>query len=76
MEQKSINKVNKAVYRQYPALENVKPRISKQKSTNNQFNYLLVYKSNMELNSGKLIPLIVRVVSTDNGNIIKISSSK
>lgn len=76
MEQKSINKVNRAVYQQYPALSNVKPKISKQNSSKNQFTYLLLYKKSVEVNSGKKIPVVVRVVCDERGSILKISSSK
>jgi len=76
MDQKSISKVNKTVYNQYPAVSKVKPKISKQDSTKSEPTYLLTYKKSVQLNSGKKIPFIVRVVCDGRGSIIKISSSK
>lgn len=79
MNQKAKNKVNKQVYRRFPNLNGAKPKVQQQKnSTSSKSNvtYLLTYKGSAKLSGSKSMPIIIRVVSTEDGKILKLSSSR
>ena len=72
MNKQTLDKVCKAIYRQFPPLKNVRPKVSKQ----GEDNYLLVFSSSGETPDGKAIKQKIRVVATSNGQIIKTSMSR
>lgn len=60
------------VYAQYPEVKGKRP--TRQDYGNDQF--LLIFKGSVALADGKKTDRVVRVVATDTGKIVKISSSK
>ncbi len=85
MEPKTIESISKEIYRRFPEVEGIKPKVRKQpvpKSKGgvsihpDQQNYLLTYNSTVKGPGGQTIPRWVRVVATPNGKIVKISTSK
>ena len=85
MEPKAINSISKSIYRQFPEVAGVKPKIKKQPipaskksntSGSDTHNYLLTFKKNIKGPKGQTIPRTVRVVATPSGNIIKTTTSK
>jgi hypothetical protein len=62
------------VYSQFPDLKGVKPVTQKMGSLG-QGNVLFIFKGTSKTSSGKNIPRVVRVVATDTGKIIKMTTS-
>ena len=71
MDSAAINKVCQSVYTRVPALQGVKPKVSPQGSR-----YLLIFTKTNTLPTGKALEQTVRVVADEEGNIIKMSSSR
>ena len=71
MDSAAINKVCQSVYARVPALQGVKPKVSAQGSR-----YLLIFTKTNTLPTGKALEQTVRVVADEEGNIIKMSSSR
>jgi hypothetical protein len=81
MDQEIIRKINKEVYRRFPEIKGKKPKIQLMKSTEKKNNgrpqsYLLVYGSQVSTSTGQSMSRMVRVVATEAGEIIKITTSK
>jgi len=79
MDQKIKSKVNKYVRSRYPNLEGINPKIAKQANSDNSknnFTFVFTYKGFMNLAGNKKIPIVVRAVCTEDGKILKLSSSK
>ncbi len=81
MDQEIIRKINKEVYRRFPEIKGKKPKIQLMKNAEKKNNgrpqsYLLVYGSQVSTVTGQSMSRMVRVVATDAGEIIKITTSK
>lgn len=84
MESKAVDSISKTIYRRFPEVAGVKPKVRKQpipgsqtkSSDEKKHNYLLTYKNNVEGPGGRTITRIVRVVATSSGKIIKTTTSK
>ena len=85
MESKAVSTISKSIYRQFPEVAGVKPKIKKQSipgasksksSDSATYNYLLTFKKNVKGPRGQTIPRMVRVVATPSGKIIKTTTSK
>lgn len=72
MKAETIRKVNEKVVKKHPKLAGKNPKVS----TLSPGSYLLLYNFNDELPNGKTISQTIRVVADEEGNIIKISSSR
>ncbi len=72
MKASSIQKVTEKVLSRYPKLAGKRPKVSEQAPGR----YLLVYSFSDELPGGKNILQNIRVVADEEGNIIKMSSSR
>lgn len=72
MDQSSIDKVCKTVYKRFPFLNGHRPCVSKQ----GEGNYLLLFSSFGNSPDGKLIQQTVRVVASEAGKIVKTSMSR
>jgi hypothetical protein len=72
--------VCKMVYRRFPAVREVKPKVTvqrpSQEGSEEARTYLLAFHSQVKLNSGKSLPYWVRVVVGRDGEIHKISTSR
>ena len=84
MEPEIVEKLEKNIYRRFPEVKGIKPKIRKQpipksqegKIIKSKQNYLLTFKKELRGPLGKKIPRWVRVVVTPKGKIIKITTSK
>lgn len=72
MEKEALEKVNQAVYKQFPYLQGVEPEISAM--DNEQF--LLIYKGQATTADGHPLPISLRAVSDKDGNSLRITSSR
>lgn len=72
MEKEALEKVNQAVYRQFPYLQGVVPEVSAME--NEQF--LLIYKGQAITADGHSLPISLRAVSNKDGESIRITSSR
>lgn len=72
MEKEALDKVNQAVYRQFPYLQGIEPEVSDME--NGQF--LLIFKGCGATADGHSLPISLRVVSDKAGNILKFTSSR
>jgi len=72
MEKKALDKVCKSIYSRFPPMKNARPKVSKQ----GENRFLLIFSGSGETPDGKTIKQTVRVVATDDGNIIKTSMSR
>ena len=68
---RSVDKVNKAVYRDYPIYKGVKPKVSKQVD-----GMLLVYDTNEKTADGQNLPMQLRVKADNDGNIRSVAGSR
>lgn len=71
MEKKSIEKVNKHVYKKYPAFSESSPKI---KSIGD--NFQLSYSTSIQMPDGKKMKSNLHVTATPSGKILKLSTSK
>jgi len=72
MKPEIVDKISQEISKQFPYLENCDPQIS----SADEGNFRLVYKSTGKTENGFPIPLIIRVVATSAGKIIKLSTSR
>jgi hypothetical protein len=74
MEKAAIQKVNKSVSRKFPEMAGKKPKV---KPTHGKEEaYELTYNATAKTANGKNIPRWVRVVATNSGKILRISTSR
>ena len=85
MEPKAIDSITKSIHRKFPEVSGAKPTVRKQSQPSSNRNkendpdktqYLLTFKKNVKGPKGQSIPRWVRVVASNKGKIIKISTSK
>ncbi|OGO27395.1 MAG: hypothetical protein A2Z16_04305 [Chloroflexi bacterium RBG_16_54_18] len=81
MDQDKIKAINKEVYRRFPEVKGKKPKVQVLKLSNKRGpdqakTYLLVYGSQVSTSNQQVLPRIVRVVATEEGVIVKITTSK
>lgn len=70
------SRIDREVTRSFPEMNAVKPSVKKQSGKNGHTQYLLVYKGKASLPGGKTMSRIVRVVADDQGNIVRMSTSR
>lgn len=77
-----IDHISQDIYRQFPEMKGVDPKVrsqsdSKNKSDHSQSpSYLLTFQTHTSLSNGMKIARLVRVTVDQNGKIIKISTSR
>lgn len=86
LDPKIIKKVSDHVYKRFPEVSGVKPKIRKQtssqrsnkngKSAKNIYNFLLIFRGRVDLGNGKKMDRRVRVVVDDRGKILKMTTSR
>ncbi len=72
MDRNTLNNVCEKVYRRFPIVANKKPKVTAQGNDR----YLMIFSSTGKTPDGKTIQQSVRVVTTDDGRIIKSSMSR
>ena len=75
MKRDLINAISQEVYRRFPDLAGVRPKVKLQRSSPPQ-SFLLTFQSRASLPGGKSLPRLVRVVANEQGKILKISTSR
>jgi len=76
MEQSALNKINRKVSRQFPEMAGVQPTIRTSQGPPDAQYYTLTYKGTAALPGGKSMPRVVRVQADENGNVLRMSTSK
>ena len=81
MDEKTIKAITLKVSRKFPEVGRVKPKVKKYIPPSDQKNatrgnFLLLYKTHVAGPGGRAIPRVVRVISTPEGRILKMSTSK
>ena len=85
LDPKIVEALSKYIYRGFPEVRGIKPKVRKQPLTKVQKekgispdkrNYLLIFKRNVSGPKGQVIPRWVRVVASPKGKLIKITTSK
>jgi hypothetical protein len=75
MDAKTLGQVCEQVYRKYPEVQGVRPKLQPlSKGTVTQ--HVLIFSSHATSSSGQSIPRVVRVVVNGEGKIVKMSTSK
>jgi hypothetical protein len=69
---KIIDKINQQVYRKFPAVQGISPKVQAAPEDRIQ----LVYQGKAKTADGKSLPIIVRVVADSVGKILKLSTSR
>lgn len=72
MEKSTLEKVCQSVYQQFPSVKGQNPKVSKQGNDR----YLLIFSSSGKTPDGGIIQQRIRVVATEDGQIIKTSMSR
>jgi hypothetical protein len=70
IENSTFEKINQQVYREYPEMRGARPSV-----TQGEKRCTLVYKGKVQTPAG-ILPRVVRVVTDENGRIVRISTSK
>ncbi len=79
MNQKTINKISKTVYKQFPEFRGNSPRVKQQpqpKSMREISNFVLTYRAVTVDEMGRKFPRQVRVVADQKGKIVRMSTSR
>ncbi len=77
MDAKTIETINKQIYRRFPEVNGTQPKVQSQNGpSDTSSNFLLIYKGSIILEDGKKMPRIVRVVASERGKIIKVTTSR
>ncbi len=75
MDSDILLKVCSQVYAKFPEVKGVKPKIQKQTSAGGN-NHLVIFTGSAIAANGKEISRVVRVVVSESGKIIKMTTSK
>jgi hypothetical protein len=76
MNRETVAQVSREVARKFPEMAGVQPTIRPQGESRGETQYLLVYKGRAELPGGKSLSRIVRVVCSERGRIVRLSTSR
>ena len=76
MDAKALQKISNQVYRQFPEMKGIKPKTRQQTGAiAKAITYTLTYQTKVETSDGRMMPRTVRVVATEAGAIMKITTS-
>ena len=75
MNPKQVKSISSQISRKFPELSGTSPKITQQKLARSS-NFLLTFSGQAEGPDGKRINRIVRVVASNSGKILKVSTSK
>jgi hypothetical protein len=72
-----VDKINRKVAKQHPEMKGVHPTVRREpKSKRGGVTYSLTYKGQANLPGGQKLKRVVRVVATEEGRILRMSTSK
>lgn len=81
MNRELLQAINQEVYRRFPEVKDKRPKIQKQEVTASRSivktpTYLLIYQGQVLTANQKEMPRLVRVVVSEQGKILKMSTSR
>jgi hypothetical protein len=76
MDAKTIEKICGQIYRRFPEVTGSKPKVQTQATDREAPNYLLIFKGSGTTADGKRIDRTVRVVTSETGKIVKVTTSR
>lgn len=76
MEARLVKVISTQVYRQFPEVKGVRPKVRVQSGSGDNSKFLLTFQGEVKTASGKSMPRLVRVVASAGGNILKITTSR
>ena len=75
LDERTLSAICRQVYSRYPAVDGVRPRITRQEDRGRE-QFLLLFKTTVRTDDGMRLPLTVRAVSDEKGKILKLSTSR
>jgi len=72
MSNELTEKVNREIYKKFPIMAGINPKIIRQPGDK----ILLIYKASGELPGGKTLSQVIRVLVDNNGEVCQITSSR
>ena len=77
MDAKTIETISRQIYRRFPEVNGIHPKVQPQTSTSQSSStYLLIFKGSATTADGKKLPRIVRATVDEHGKILKVSTSR
>jgi len=77
MESKTLSVVCSQIYRRFPEMNGIRPKVQTQDLPDQKGqNYLLVFRTTALTANGKSLPRIVRATVDEKGKIIKVTTSR
>jgi hypothetical protein len=76
MDSKTVNSVCSQIYRRFPEVNGVRPKVQSQASPQAGSTYLLIFKGTATTADGKTLPRIVRATVDEQGKILKVTTSR
>ena len=78
MDAKALKSITAHVYRKFPEVQGASPKVRLQQGAGGSTTstYLLTFQARVQSSNGKSIPRLVRVVATDSGRILKMTTSR
>jgi len=74
VKKEAVEKVTDSVVRQFPEMDGVKPAVNSEEGGDDR--YLMTYKGAFDLPDGNTMKRIVRVVASEKGDVIRMSTSR
>ncbi len=74
MKKEAVEKVTHKVVRQFPEMEGIDPAVKSEQSGDDR--YLMTYKRAFDLPDGNTMKRIVHVVASEQGDVIRMSTSR
>jgi hypothetical protein len=80
MDDKHLDSICKQIYKRFPEVSGSRPKVHAQKLTSGgsdtQSQYLLIFQGSRTTADGKSINRIIRVVASEQGRILKVTTSR
>ncbi len=74
MKKEAVEKVTHKVVRQFPEMEGIEPAVKSEQGGDDR--YLMTYKGAFALPDGNTMKRIVHVVASEQGDVIRMSTSR
>ncbi len=74
MKKEAVEKVTHKVVRQFPEMEGIEPAVKSEQGGDDR--YLMTYKGAFDLPDGNTMKRIVHVVASEQGDVIRMSTSR
>jgi hypothetical protein len=74
VKKEAVEKITRTVVRQFPEMDGVRPAVKSDEGGDDR--YLMTYKGALNLPDGNTMKRIVRVVASEKGDVIRMSTSR